>query len=223
MTQQQSEPTSFLVDMEPVGRRTRINPGESLLEAAQAAGVGLVSLCGGEGWCEGCLIRVVEGEVSAPTFMEEDYVGAHDLAAGIRLACQTYTEGDVKIDIPPESLTTPQRLQIEGQGIEVELDPLTKHVDLEIDPPTLHDLRSDVTRLLTALDEQGYKADRIPLPVLVTLSHQLRELKWLARVVLRRDEVVAVLPRDSRLLGLAVDIGTTKVAAYLLDSPMQNV
>jgi len=203
--------------MEPVGRRTRIAPGDSLLGAAQSAGVGLVSLCAGEGWCEGCLIRVVEGEASGPTFMEEDYIAVDDLAAGFRLACQTYPESDVKIDIPPASLTTPQRLQVEGQGIEVDLDPLTKPVDVDIDPPTLQDLRSDVTRLIATLNDAGYPADRIHLPLLSSLSDRLRDNKWSARVALRRGEVVAVLPRQSRMLGLAVDIGTTKVAAYLLD------
>jgi uncharacterized 2Fe-2S/4Fe-4S cluster protein (DUF4445 family) len=217
MTRQKLDPTSYLVDMEPVGRRTRITPGDSLLEAAQSAGVGLVSLCGGEGWCESCLIKVVEGRLSPPTFMEEDYIAAHDLAAGIRLACQAMPESDIKIDIPPESLTTPQRLQVEGQGIEVELDPLTNAVDLEIAPPSLQDLRSDVSRLKAALSEHGLTADHIPLPVLASLSTKLREMKWSARVVLSQGQVVALLPRQSRLLGLAVDIGTTKVAAYLLD------
>lgn len=217
MTRQKPDLASYLVDMEPVGRRTRITPGDSLLEAAQSAGVGLVSLCGGEGWCEGCRIKVVEGQVSHPTFIEEDYIAADDLAIGYRLACQAMPESDVKIDIPPESLTTPQRLQVEGQGIEVELDPLTEPVDLEIEPPSLHDLRSDVSRLLAALSERGHTSVRIHLPILISLSDELRRMKWSTRVALRQDEVVAVLPQQSRLLGLAVDIGTTKVAAYLLD------
>jgi uncharacterized 2Fe-2S/4Fe-4S cluster protein (DUF4445 family) len=217
MTHHEPEPTTHLVDIEPVGRRTRITPGDSLLEAAQEAGVGLVSLCGGEGWCESCLIRVAQGEVSAPTFLEEDYIAAQDLAAGFRLACQAYPQSDVKIDIPPESLTTPQRLQIEGQGIAVKLDPLTIVVDLDIEPPTLQDLRSDATRLVASLNERGYADVGIPQPVLANLSNQLRELEWSPRVALRRGELVSVLPRESRLLGLAVDIGTTKVAAYLLD------
>lgn len=114
MTQQQPDPPSHLVDLEPVGRRTRFSSGDFLLEAALSAGVGLVLLCGGNGWCESCLIRVVEGEVSEPAFVEVDYIAADVLAAGFRLACQTYPESDIKIDIPPASLTTPPRLRVEG-------------------------------------------------------------------------------------------------------------
>jgi uncharacterized 2Fe-2S/4Fe-4S cluster protein (DUF4445 family) len=47
-----ANPNYFIVDMEPVGRRSEVESGTTLLDAARSAGVGLVSLCGGEGWCE---------------------------------------------------------------------------------------------------------------------------------------------------------------------------
>ena len=62
MTQSTPKLKNLIVDMQPVGRRIEIEAGTSLLEASQAAGVGLVSLCGGEGWCESCLVRIASGE-----------------------------------------------------------------------------------------------------------------------------------------------------------------
>jgi uncharacterized 2Fe-2S/4Fe-4S cluster protein (DUF4445 family) len=53
MINQESLPAhTFSVDFEPVGRRAQIQAGVNLLEAARLLGVGVVSLCGGEGWCE---------------------------------------------------------------------------------------------------------------------------------------------------------------------------
>jgi uncharacterized 2Fe-2S/4Fe-4S cluster protein (DUF4445 family) len=203
--------------MEPVGRRAEIEAGASLLAAAQAGGAGLVSLCGGEGWCHGCVVHVVAGEVSPPTTAERQALTETQLSEGCRLACQAIPLGDVRLDIPPDSLTAPQRLQVEGRATEVAADPLVTGVDLRLAPPTLRDLRSDAARLEAALAEQGQPSVRISYPVLAALPERLREQEWTCRAVLRQGEVVAVLPLASRLVGLAVDIGTTKLAGYLVD------
>ena len=212
-----SAPKYFHVDFEPIGRRVENNAGNTLLAAAQTAGVQLVSLCGGVGSCNSCRVRLVSGELSPPTREEQDALGADDLAKDYRLACQAIPLTDVKIDIPPESLTTPQRLQIEGQETFIEPDPVVTAFDVQLAPPTLDDLRSDVARVRQALDDLGIACPVIRLPVLEGLSGTLRAQDWTARLVLRGDEVIAGLPRESDLLGLAVDVGTTKLAAYLVD------
>jgi uncharacterized 2Fe-2S/4Fe-4S cluster protein (DUF4445 family) len=208
---------SLQIDFEPVGRRAEVQPGVTLLEAAQQAGVGLVSLCGGEGWCGSCRVRIASGDVSPPTSAEHSVFSGAELVEDYRLACQAIPLGDVKIDIPSESLSTPQRLQIEGHEIPVKFDPLVQPVDLQLTPPTLHDLRSDTVRIRDALAEQGYDAVRFGLPLLGDLAGRLRTLDWSTRLALRDGEVIAALPAGGRLLGLAVDIGTTKLAAYLVD------
>lgn len=142
---------------------------------------------------------------------------AEQLARGYRLACQAYPLSDVKVEVPPESLATPQRLSIEGQEIAVEIDPVVTSYEVHLPPPNLEDLRSDATRLQQALSELGVDGVRLPLTVLHQISERLRALDWRAQAVVREGEVVAILPLESRLLGLAVDIGTTKLAAYLLN------
>lgn len=217
MSPTMSENKKLIVDMQPVGRRVDIAEGSTLLEAAQSAGVGLVSLCGGEGWCESCLVRIAKGEINEPTQAELDYLDEGDLSAGYRLACQVRPKTDVRIDIPPESLSTPQRLQIEGKDFEIPLAPVVEFVDLELAPPTIKSLRADSDRVKDALIDLGFTNVRIELPVLTDISEKLRANKWSIRTVLRQGEVIALLPKEMGIYGISVDIGTTKLALYLVD------
>ncbi len=201
------------VDFEPLGRRARIAPGTTLLEAARQAGVGLNAVCGGAGTCGTCRVRVVAGEVSPPTEAEHEA-----LTEGFRLACQTRVLSDVRVDVPPDSITAPQRAQIEGRERPVELDPTMRGFDVALTPPSLTDLRADATRLHDALHQQyGITIDRFDCAALYQLPALLRENEWHVRVAIRDGEVIAVAPAGNSLLGLAVDIGTTKLAAYLVD------
>ena len=108
-------PELFQIDFEPLGRRGQARSGQTLLDAAQSAGVGLASVCGGVGTCEECRVRLASGKLTPPTLVEEAVLSKADLSAGIRLACQAEPLSDVKLDIPPESLTASQRLQLDGE------------------------------------------------------------------------------------------------------------
>ena len=205
---------SYEVDLQPVGRRATVTAEQTLLEAAQSAGVELVAVCGGTGTCATCRVRLASGELTPVTANEEFELGAENLKAGYRLACQARPLSDVRLDIPPESLTTPQRTQIEGREVEIDLDPMIRPIDVELPAPDLYDLRSDVTRLQAALNAPALTVE---YPVLRDLSDRLRQHHWNVRVAQRGSHVIAVLPPETRLIGLAVDIGTTKLAAYLVD------
>ncbi len=113
----------FQILFQPVGKRGVSRPGQTLLAAAQAAGVGLASVCGGAGTCEECRIRLASGQLSPPTLAEQAALGAEALAGGFRLACQAEPLGDTVVDVPPESLTAAQRLQLEGCELHVRPDP----------------------------------------------------------------------------------------------------
>lgn len=114
----------FLVDFQPLGKRVTAIPGKTLLEIAQSTGVGLASVCGGAGTCEECRVRLVSGLISSPTTIEITALGEDALSTGWRLACQTYPRSDIKLYIPPESLTVAQRLQVDGQDSETAIDPI---------------------------------------------------------------------------------------------------
>jgi uncharacterized 2Fe-2S/4Fe-4S cluster protein (DUF4445 family) len=217
MPKREAERKAWRIDFEPVGRRAQCEPGQTLLEAAHGAGVEIVSLCGGVGLCDSCRVRIIAGEVSPPNLIEQERFTEAELAAGFRLACQTEPRGEVKIDIPAESLTTPQRLQIEGQAWEVELAPAVVGLDLRIDPPSLTDLRSDLTRLKDALRATGVSNPSLTYPLLRDLSEVLRGREWSLRAAVRGSEVISLRSEGAALHGLAIDLGTTKLAAYLID------
>ncbi len=227
MPDQSSASKPYSIRLQPVGRRAEAGPDMSILEAAQMAGVELVSLCGGIGACDSCKVRLMSGKLTPLTLEEEAVFTPAQLAGGFRLACQARPLSDVVIDIPPESLTTPQRLQVEGQSIDFKLDPVVKPYDLVLDPPALDDLRADTTRVRDALvaaraipqgasqlNGSGLSYD---YSVLGELSTILRKQNWSARLALRAGEVVAALPVSQPLVGLAVDVGSTKLAAFLVD------
>jgi uncharacterized 2Fe-2S/4Fe-4S cluster protein (DUF4445 family) len=205
------------VDFEPIGRRVEMLPGCNLLEAAHSAGVDLVSICGGQGKCGKDRVRVMGGEFNQPTRQERNFFTPEDFEAGYRLACQSIPKTDVKIYVPPDSLGTPQRLQIEGQEVYISGSRVVIALDLQIDPAAMDDLRSDSARLRDALESAGYEGVQFSPQILLTISDVIRDNDWWVRVAIRADRVVAILPKGTQLVGLAVDVGTTKVAGYLLD------
>lgn len=212
-----NRPDLFEVDLEPIGRRVNLPIMATLLQAAQNAGVELSSICGGMGTCGACKVRLVKGELTPLTADEIAELSESEIQSGMRLACQAKILGSVLIDIPPESLTTPQRLQVEGREVRIDLDPVVIPVSIKLDPPSLNDLRSDLTRLLDYTSANLHRKLSVNYPVLESLSDCMRRNHWEVTLAIRGDSIVAVLPKDSELLGLAVDVGTTKLAAYLVD------
>lgn len=207
----------FQVDFEPIGRRAEIELGSNLLEAARTAGVDIVSVCGGNGSCDTCRVRLMSGRANEPTLEEQDVFEQEELEEGYRLACQTVPQSDIKLEVPSVSLATTQRLQIEGQEIQSLETTVVQFCDLQIKPADLKDLRSDTTRVLEGLADAGYDAVGFSPQVLMNISDILRKNEWNVRAALRGDQIVGLLAAGTRLAGFAVDVGTTKIAGYLLD------
>jgi uncharacterized 2Fe-2S/4Fe-4S cluster protein (DUF4445 family) len=114
------------ITLQPSGRRIDVEPGIDLLTAAQRAGVDLIASCSGVGICGTCRVRLINGEVTPPTRNETDHLTPADIAGGYRLACQAQPRGDLCLEVPPGSLSAGQRLQVDGQGVEVARDPVLK-------------------------------------------------------------------------------------------------
>ena len=209
---------TFYLEFEPVGRRGACPSGGTLLDGARQLGVDLVSLCGGTGSCGRCIVQIIAGDVSEPTPGESEFLSPEQLAAGYRLACQTRPTSDCKVRVPPASLTTPQRAQVEGEEVPVVPEPAVQTYPVALSPPSLDDLRADADRLTDVLAQQrGLPETTLDLAILHQLSHRLRDGDCQFRVAVREQEIVALLPPEARSLGLAVDLGTTKIAAYLVD------
>lgn len=208
---------SLKIDFEPIGRKGEFPEGTTLLENARALGIALLAPCGGQGKCGRCIVKVAQGEVSPPTLTDHRFLSAEQIAKGYRLACQAKPLSDCRIYIPPESLSITQRLQLEGQEIPAKPEPAIATFNLALTPPTLDDLRSDAERVIQSLKIfHGVEAS-IDFAVLRELPERLRSGDWRLKTVVRKGEIIALLPPEAAPLGLAVDLGTTKIAAFLLD------
>ena len=210
--------TAFTIDFEPVGRRGECQSNESLMACAHRLGVGISSVCGGKGTCHSCKVQVLGGTVSKPTPNEREVFTPQELKLGWRLACQTYPLNDCKLTVPPESMTTTQRVQIEGLEIKVTPEPPVRAYHIKMEAPSLSAPDADADRLLQVLNQQyRLNCSKIDINVLRTLSTQIRSWNWEFQAVVRNNEVIALLPKASRHLGLAIDLGTTKIAGYLVN------
>jgi uncharacterized 2Fe-2S/4Fe-4S cluster protein (DUF4445 family) len=159
--------------------------------------------------------------LSPVTDVEAETLSAEQLKNGYRLACQAYPAGDVRIEIPPESMPVVQRLQVDGQEILFDLDPAVLPLDLDVPVPENTDLRSDFTRVDQEVQKKGFSPLHADLAGITRLSEMLRAQDWKVRLAVSPGDdaasLVTTLPWGTALYGLAVDMGSTKLALYLVD------
>ena len=204
----------FVVELQPLGRRAEISQGETLLSAAQSVGVELQAVCGGVGTCGQCKVRLTAGSLSLPTSQEKEKLGQELLGRSCRLACQALPTSHVTLEIPSDSLTSSQRVQLDGLDLGVSLDPLVVPFDLEADaalPGKLQErindaVGQDVQPATGSFEQLAETAQRFAGHVCVAVSKESSPFT-----------IVGILPEKTRIFGLAVDLGTTKLASYLVD------
>jgi uncharacterized 2Fe-2S/4Fe-4S cluster protein (DUF4445 family) len=210
--------TTYTIDFEPIGKRVRCQAEETVADCGSRSGIGLNSICGGLGTCQSCKIQVISGKVSEYTQSELRFFTAKELKEGWRLACQVHPFGSCKIMVPPESMTSLQRVQVEGLTLTAKLEPPIQTYLSELAPPSLIDQKADLDRLLMDLKTRfNVDCDKYDLKEIRGLPDRLRSLKWKCQSVIRKGELIHVMPRKSIPLGLAIDLGSTKIAGYLID------
>ncbi|MDH3912383.1 MAG: ASKHA domain-containing protein [Rhodospirillales bacterium] len=214
----------------PSGRRGRFALGTPLLEAARSLGVDIDSVCGGRGLCGRCQITLGEGEfakhgivsraahLTAFNQVEARYDSKKGIKPGRRLSCQALLQGDAVIDVPPDSQVHKQVVRKRAEVRDIEIDPAIRLHYVEVAEPDMHNPTGDLERLLAALEEQweltGLECD---LRGLQGLQKALRQGDWKVTVAVHRGQVItAIWPGfHDRAYGLAVDVGSTTVAAHL--------
>jgi uncharacterized 2Fe-2S/4Fe-4S cluster protein (DUF4445 family) len=194
-------------------KEARVPAGTTLFDAASWNGVAIDSTCGGHGTCKKCKVRVVSGDAEISS-VDPRAFSPDELRSGWRLACRAAAQEDMTIEVPP--LQTRPKAALAGVGRHVILRPAVQKRYVELDEPTLEDQRSDLERLLDAMDDVE---PRVPLEVVRTLGRTLRESDWKVTAVLADDLLIGVEPDDTsgRRHAIAFDLGTTTVVATLLD------
>ncbi len=227
-----------LVIFTPSGKRGRFALGTPVLTAARQLGVDLDSVCGGRGICSKCQITpgygefskhgvtVAEDALSEWNSVEDRYKRIRGLIDGRRLGCQAKVMGDVVIDVPPESQVHKQVIRKSATERVMVMDPATHAVFVEVDEPDMHEPTGDFERLNRALFAQWQvESVTADLSVLRRLQPALRKGDWKVTVVLHKGNhdaqtrVLDIFPgfHEGPLLGLAVDLGSTTIAAHLCD------
>jgi uncharacterized 2Fe-2S/4Fe-4S cluster protein (DUF4445 family) len=192
--------------------------GDTLFQSARRNGVRIVGACGGRGTCGTCAIHVVEGQVERSPHAAPSREPGETRSGRKKWqrACQLRALSDCTVEVAPRSLARVVRADV-ASSTDVEplpLDPLVRSLDLSVAPASLADPASDADRLRRALPGQDLRLD---LGALRQLPGVLRAGSWSLRAHLRRSELIGVAPAGSASLGLAVDLGTTNVAAFLID------
>ena len=198
---------------EPDGTDVRVPAGTSIFDAASWNGIAIDSTCGGHGTCKKCKVRVLDGDVPVGS-VDPRAFSTDELREGWRLACRAEARADLVIDVPP--LQTRPKAALVGVGRHVILRPAVMKRHLVLEEPSLEDQRSDVQRVLDALDDLE---PRVELAVVRTLGKVLREAHFDVTAVVVDDLLIGVEPGDTttRRFAIAFDLGTTTVVATLLD------
>ena len=219
-----------LVVFTPSGRRGRFPVGTPVLQAARSLGVDIDSVCGGRGICGRCQVLVSEGEfpkhgltsklenLSGWTDVEKDYCATQPMAEGRRLSCSAKVLGDLVVDVPSSSQVHKQVVRKEAEAHDVHLDPLIRLHYVEVQQPDMHDPSGDLRRLEDALEFEWRLTDlACDVIVLQQLQKALRAGDWKVTVAVHAgNQIVAVWPGfKEHVYGLAVDIGSTTIAAHL--------
>lgn len=230
--------TDPLVVFTPSGKRGNFAVGTPILTAARKLGVDLDSVCGGRGICSKCQITpsygefskhgvtVQDGALSGWNSVEQRYQDKRGLIEGRRLGCQATVQGDIVIDVPPESQVHKQVVRKRAEARDIVMNPSTKLYYVEVQEPDMHDPTGDLERLRIALNEQWQLENvHADLHILQKMQPILRKDGWkvTCAVHLGDDEnaprIMHIWPGyyEGTVYGLAVDLGSTTIAAHLCD------
>ncbi|MFC1928687.1 ASKHA domain-containing protein [Chloroflexota bacterium] len=209
---------AYKINFEPIGRRVPGTRRATILDIARKAGIPLTSICGGRTTCGRCKVRVLDGKVTPMGQNEKERLTEEDIAADLRLACATRVLSDLKVEIPPASFQAVQQLQLAGKEPEVAVDPVIFTSELKLPEPLLENPLADWENLRKGLEERnGLKNLRPDLSLLRDISSIMRATNWEVAAVVRDSEVIEARPQGQKLMGVAFDVGTTKIAAYLVN------
>ncbi|MBC7358092.1 MAG: DUF4445 domain-containing protein [Desulfacinum sp.] len=229
------------VTFQPENRVVEADSGEILLDVAALAGIYINSLCGGQGVCGKCRLKVLSGEVEFSS-RGIGFLDRKEVDAGFVLACQsTLKDQDVELWIPPEARQEEEQILMVDNIVQYAVpssqeagaasgpvpyyEPLCHKVFLKLPEPTIQDNLSDLERIYRGLAQKfpdvKWEAD---FACLKNLARLLRDNRWEVTALVHAldshcHHVRALEPGDTtrNAYGVAIDVGTTTIVAQLVD------
>ena len=229
----------FSVKFLPGETAVDVEPGSTVMEAAEKAGIHIDNLCGGKGVCGRCRVQVTNGKIRADKH-SIGILSKEEIVEGYVLACQAKVLSGTEVLIPPESRLEESRILLEGLPVDysepeaislhrVPVDPMSLYepsiqkIYLELKEPTAEDNVSDIDRIVRELRRKTeYRSFDFSLRCLQGLAGRLRDNHWKVTATLTRygdlRRIVRIEAGDTteRNYGLAVDVGTTTVVVQLV-------
>ncbi|MBA7508559.1 Na(+)-translocating NADH-quinone reductase subunit F [subsurface metagenome] len=206
--------------VEPIGKRIFLNEPTGGLKAIIDAGLGIKSVCAGKGTCGKCRIVILNKEKKPASKQEQEILSPDEIDNGVRLACQQIFDRNLIIYIPSSSLSEEQKFQVRGEEKIIEVDPVCKKYFVKLKEANLGDLESEFNRIKSFLkNKYNLKVNSIDYRSLVEMSYIIRSNLGEIVVTVRNDEIILIEGKDriKNNFGLAIDLGTTKIAFLLVD------
>ncbi len=226
------------VIFQPSGRRGEVDKGINIIEASRRLGVDIETLCGEKRVCGKCKVRIEKGSfekfgvVSDPSHVsawqqeEAKFITPEQRASGYRLGCVAEIQDDILVFVPEESRAGKQVVSKAARDIEINWNPAVKLYTVTVTPPTFEDPLGDFERMTQAMEtEFGLKNLDIDWFTLRDLPNVIRNGKWTITAAVWMDkEIIKLWPgKVEDYYGLAIDVGTTTVAAYFCNMRTMEV
>ncbi|MFC1713475.1 ASKHA domain-containing protein [Candidatus Poribacteria bacterium] len=221
--------SQYTVTFCPENIQTVAEEGDNLLDLAKQADIQLTSSCGGNGMCGKCKVIIRKGDVHTE---QTSFIDQRERELGYVLACLTVVQSDLEVEIPPGSrledeqiLAGEVELEIEKwEGEAAQSSAMTTKLHLPLPEPSLEDSVDDLGRIFREIKKtRQIDTMQSGLVNLKYLGGFLRQSNWdvTALLGLRGGTIEMILlePGDTsgKNYGIAVDIGTTTVAAHLIN------
>jgi len=226
---------NYIVQFKPTNKSIEVAEGTCLIDAARRAGVFIDAPCGGKGHCGKCRVTIKEGKYKTEC---SSVLTPEELNEGIRLACHTWIESDMIVEIQEINVVNDIMVEnisqdstksnivkrtmdiLENAGIKVG-HPF-QIATVKLSPPTLDDNIPDWERLKKELNTIVEGSIHCPLGIFRKLPGMIRKAEYKVTVVLHEIpggyEILNIqASEDTSIYGLSVDIGTTTVAACLVN------
>ncbi|MBI4681241.1 MAG: DUF4445 domain-containing protein [Nitrospirae bacterium] len=219
----------------PSGKSIPSSSDTSIFESLKKEDIFLTSSCGGKGTCGKCKIIIRSGSVNTRSAIK---LTQEEIKKGSTLACQAFSEGDVLIEIPKESMLTLEGQIATGKSKDLQallrstgagIEPLTERIVLQLPTPSLNDNISDLERLKRELFSKGLGCLRVPFRFLTDLAKTVRKKDWEVTLCIIHtedcNEITNIFPDNKKTprYGIAIDIGTTTLVTYLIDLTTGNL
>lgn len=208
---------NVIINWENGQKQCEVEKGSNLLKVIRDNSISLDTPCNGNGTCGKCKVKINSKNLRKD-LQNIEHLCKEEIEAGIRLACNTTIEEDMEVFVKNEH----KGMSVLISGIEknLKVDSLVKKKHIILTKPSLEDQRDDFLRVKQSCsDICNVDNVVIDIKLLTVLGEKIREYDFDFTVTFFKNKIVHIEKGDTvkHNYGIAVDIGTTTIAAYLIN------